>query len=145
MHLFFLCGRRPYGSPVMTKPCHFSIICPVSPLGKQSMSFMELLCFPFTLTDKAQMNQGLFSWRDRMRGKRNMNLTFQNPEEGTRGRRKRDNCRYIFCQPKIVFLTECYCQYAVCIILADLTMDTVYGRWKASQLPLSTTSPLNKP
>lgn len=43
-----------------TMPCHCSIICPVSPSGKQSMSFRELLCFPFTVTDKDQMNQGLF-------------------------------------------------------------------------------------
>lgn len=43
-----------------TMPRHSSIICPVSPSGKQSMSFSELFCFPFTITDKDKMNQGLF-------------------------------------------------------------------------------------
>lgn len=69
-------------SLTQTMQCHRNIICPASSSGKQSMCFSELLCFPFTVTDKDQMNQGAF-WKDRMRGKRKMIMTFQSSEEGT--------------------------------------------------------------
>lgn len=94
-----LCERLTYESPFLAKPCHCSIICPVSASGKQSMSFRELLCFPFTVTDKEQMNQGLFLERQKKRKKENDYVFFILLRKGQEAGEK-DNRKYIFCNLK---------------------------------------------
>lgn len=112
-----------YGNVVLssntdqTRPCHSNIIYPASPLGKQSMSFRELLCFAFTVTDKDQMNQGLFVEGQNERKKENY---FESWVKGHQAG-ERDNWRYIFWQPKIASLSACNCcAQAVCTVLADV-------------------------
>lgn len=55
------------------------------------MSFRELLCFPFTVTDKGQMNQGLFVEGQNERKTEN-DYDFSKGQEAG----ERDHWRYIF-------------------------------------------------
>lgn len=116
-----------------TLPCHSSIICPVSSSGKQSMSFRELLCLSFTVTDKDQKwIRGAFCGRPEWEENGKWLWLFKVLRKGLHAG-ERDNWRYTFWQPKIVsecmiLLRACCVYYTVIVFIwfLDFNLDIVW-------------------